>query len=392
MKHPVWILNSALTILLCLVLGFMFLSRQKPPAREDIEPSNVGMPSKGETVKVNIHTIYENDLFGTYKKELPPTIADQTTLPTPPSPKPVTVPPVTTPQFMDPLNITLKGIIIMINDDTKNRAIIADNTTNKETIYKIGQTIQDAQLIRILSNKVIILRSNGQQEVLYLREKDAKIDPAYAVQSDWHDVIQKVSDTQYNVNPQEFVARVKNLAQFIDMLDLITVYKQGKSIGCKIGTMATNSFGSELGLQNHDLVVSINDIPATTTDERFKIYKDVTSAQSDALVTVKILRENQEMTLQFTLKDWKQKKTQNQGATSQAQPQAQPQTVVQMAPTGDELKDKQMRSLRQRHTFAPTLQEIRAKERENMLQNGKSSQVTVSGSPSIDGAKNRQGE
>ena len=38
---------------------------------------------------------------------------------------------------------------------------------------------EDAQLIKIFNNKAIFLRANGQQEVLYLRPKDAQLDPTY---------------------------------------------------------------------------------------------------------------------------------------------------------------------------------------------------------------------
>lgn len=55
--------------------------------------------------------------------------------------------------------------------------MIADNKTNQEGTFKVGDTVQDAQLIRIFSNKIILLRNNGQQEVLYLREQDAKLIP-----------------------------------------------------------------------------------------------------------------------------------------------------------------------------------------------------------------------
>jgi len=95
------------------------------------------------------------------------------------------------PKFLDPLDITLKGIIVLVHNDSKNRAIIADNKTNKELTYKVGSAIEDAQLIRILSNKVIFLRSNGQQEVLYLREKDAELDPVYTIIDNWDGIIQK---------------------------------------------------------------------------------------------------------------------------------------------------------------------------------------------------------
>jgi len=371
MKHPIWILNSTLILLLALISGFIFFSWQKAPTREDIEPNTVALPSKSEVVKVNIHNIYENDLFGTYKKEIPTVLpGDVAPLPPPPAGKSVTIPPVPIAQFLDPLNITLKGIIILLDDDANNRAIIFDNTTNKETTYRVGQPLGDAQVIRVLSNKVIVLRSNGQQEVLYLREKDAKMDPAYTAQSDWHDVIKKITDTQFEINAREFVSRVKNLAQFIEMLDLITVYKQGKSIGCTVGSSASSSLGAELGLLHGDTITSVNGIAATTTAERFKIYKDIISMQTNNIINITLLRSQQEMTIQFIIKDF-------QGAVAQRDSAAnQPAATVVKDLSADQLRERQAQSVNQQQRLAPTLQEIRAKERANMLQNGKDTTAT----------------
>lgn len=371
MKHPIWILNSTLALLLIFAFGFMILAWKKAPAREDIEPNTVAMPLKDEMVKVNIHNIYENDLFGTYKQEIPTLLpGDVAPMPPPPTAKAVSIPPLPVTQFLDPLNITLKGIIILLDDDSNNRAIISDNTTSKEVTYRVGQAIQDAQIIRVLSNKVIILRSNGQQEVLYLREKDAKMDPAYTAQSDWHDVIKKVSDTQFEINAREFVARVKNLAQFIEMLDLITVYRQGKSIGCTIGSSASSTLGTELGLQRNDTITNINGIAATTTAERFKIYKDIIAMQTNNTINVTLLRHQQEVTLHYTIKDFKGVVAQGDGTSGQ------PAATASKDLSADQLREKQTQSLRQQQRLAPTLQEIRAKERANMLQNGKDSTAT----------------
>lgn len=364
MKHPVWILNSFLLVLTILLLGFMFFLRQNPPSPEDIEASGSVMALKGEITQINISKIYENDLFETYRKELPIYQPDAIApLPQPPMPRPISVPALPTPQFLDPLNISLKGIIVILNDDTKNRAIISDNKTSIESTYHIGQMIEDAQLIRIMSNKVILLRSNGQQEVLYLREKDAQLDPTYATINNWSDVVQRVTDSDFNVNPKEFVSKVNNLAQFIDMLDLVTVYKDGKSVGCRIGKMVQKSLGAELGLQAGDIILNINGTPATNTPERFKIFKEIISMQEYDTIKAYLLRNNQEMAINYTLKDFKQKMKQNTGPSGETQ--------IYMQTPSDQLREEQLRSLQERYKFAPTVQEIRAQERANMMRKGR---------------------
>lgn len=367
MKHPIWILNSVLLVFVFIGLSFVLISREKPAAREDIEPSGLITPLKGEGVTINISKIYENDLFGTYRKEFPlPEAGALEPLPTPPMPKAVNIPPVPIPQFLDPLNITLRGIIVMIDDDSKNRAIIADNKTNKETTYKVGQAIEDAQLIRILNNKIIFLRSNGQQEVLYLREKDAKKDPAYILNKNWSDVIQRVNAQLYYINPEEFIGRIPDLGEFINKLDLLTVFNKGQKAGCRIGVNADSALIAALGLALDDIVVSINNIPATTKNDQIAIYKKVISMGSDEIISVKISRKGHDITIQYILKDFRPL-SKNLFSNSS--------TVVEKQMPYEQLRKEQLESLKQRHKLAPTLDEIREKERENMMHYGRSTVI-----------------
>src|SRR5258708_7440748 len=192
MRHPFWIVNLGLLSLVLVAFAFVYLSSIKVPMRESIEPTQA-LPRKELKVAINIKKIYEDDLFGTYTKELPQLKRLDAVIPFPEPPvqERIVAPKVIEPEFLDPLQVTLKGIIVVGSNDSKNRAMIQDNKTTQEGTYKVGDIIQDAQLIRIFKNKIIFLRLNGQQEILYLREQDAKIDPAYSLAHEWDTVIKK---------------------------------------------------------------------------------------------------------------------------------------------------------------------------------------------------------
>lgn len=356
MKHPFWILNSALLFLFILVIGFIFFSYQTIPEREDIEPEAIIKPRKITVSKIAAEKIYENDPFGTtLKKPIQPEeiVEAVVAMPAPPQPTPIQVPQEEKVEFLEPLGVLLKGIVAFALDETKNRAIIADTKTNVEKMYKVGDKIEDAQLIRIFSNKVLFIRSNGQQEVIYLREKDAINDPAYAMAIGWQDAIGKIDNKTYTVDPDLFVARVGNLGQLIDMLDLTTVYKKGENIGCRVGDLEENSLGLALGLQKNDIIIAVNNIPATTTTNRFKIYKEITNSDPQAIIEVKLMRNQQEITLKYKL-------------------QAKPKEAKAETPIEEKKrKEEQLKSLQKRHTLAPTMQEIRLKERQYMWEHGR---------------------
>ncbi len=355
MRPPLWILNSALLVLLIAALFFVIFSRQELPEWEDINPSSYNKGIQKKAPEINISKIYEHDLFDTYQKEaiIPTELSDVViSFPEPPTPRTVQIPPVQKPHFVEPLSISLKGIIFVHNDDSKNRIIVADTKTKHEALYKVGDTIDDAQLIKIFNQKAIFLRSNGQQEVIYLRSKDAQRDPTYAVIGDWKDVVHKVGDYAYKISPREFTKRIKSLAQFIDLFELTTVYQQGASIGCRVGLVEPDSLAQELGFMRLDIITSIDGIAVTNAQDRFKIYKQIIELKTNATITVKLLRNKQEMALQFILDDFK---THQQGTAAQ-----------QQQPTPQEPTHEQLKSLEERHMFAPTVQDIRERERLNM--------------------------
>ena len=355
MKHPFWLLNSILLLLTLASMGFIFFSSPELPERESIEPDRYTRKAKTATAAINISKIYEDDLFDTYQKEVisPERSISLTAFPEPPRPSSPSIPQEPKPQFLDPLSITLKGIFVILNDDTKNRAIIADNKTNKETIYKVGDMIEDAQLVRIFSNKILLIRSNGQQEVLYLREKDAKSDPMYAAIGDWNEVVRAMSPDNYVINVSEFSQRVQSLGQFIDMLDLTTVYHAGRGVGTRIGQIAAQSLGTALGLAKGDIITKINDIPVADTKSRFEIFKHVVSLNPQDTITVTLNRGGHDKTITYTLSEY---------APTEKTEKAKQET--------EKIMQQQMLHLEEKKQFAPTLKDIIERERKNMIEKG----------------------
>lgn len=353
MRHPFWILNSVLLFLFLIVLDFTFFSQYKVPSRRTIQPAKYVKPVPKSITEVNIEKIYTNDLFDTYVEPVPiPDVAKVPiiTMPAPPSPHEVKIPRPPKPQFLEPLKVSLKGIMVTSDDETKNRAIISDQETEKETMYKVGDKIEDAKLLRIMHNKVILVRSNGQQEILYLRERDTKLDPLYATLTGWDSIAKKESDFNYIVYPQAFVTRVRSLGQFIDMLDLTTVFQQGKSIGTRVGYLSQNSLGIALGLQQGDIILSVNGMTATNTPNRIKIYRSIVSMHTDDIINVTLFREGEQENITYKLMRKKRLKT-----------------IPEVGPQEEELVvEEQIEILKQKHKVAPTASELRKKERENM--------------------------
>lgn len=362
MKHPFWIVNLGLLSFVLCSLVFIYFSRVKIASRESIEPTE-SITRKELKVAINIQKIYENDPFGTYVKELPKpqNLSLIAPFPNPPVQQKIVAPKIIEPEFLDPLQISLLGIIVVGSNDTKNRAIIQEDKTKQEGTYKVGDVIQDAQLIRIFKNKIILLRLNGQQEVLYLREQDAKNDASYAPVNEWESIIKKVSDSNYLISRTEFTERVTNLSQFIEMINSTTAYQKGKSIGLRVGQSAQQSLATALGLQKGDIVTAINNIPTETTEERLAIYKNVTTLPVGDTVKIKLLRKNREMMITYTLDNFINNESEEIHLDQDKQKTA---FLLHRNTTQSEQKH---------YAFAPTIQKLRKTDRQMILENGKTS-------------------
>lgn len=303
MNHPFWIINTSLLLLLFLAhLSIRFL-QPFIPAREPITQKT--KPLQEKMVHVNLEKIYKNDLFNTVKTTEPLEAAPEPLPVLPSLPKislPAMPPTQPEPRFLDPLNITLKGIFFVGVHKKENSVIFQNNTTNEEITASVGTKVQDAVVVRIFKNKVLLLRVNGQQEILYLREEDAKLDTTYGYSDDWNDVITKIDNSTYQISIQEFMIRIANVGQLLYALGITTAYKNGKSIGCRIGVLEEGNVGTFLGLKTGDVITEINEKPVFTTKERFEILKEI-SEQKAASLDVKILRNNQPFIIKYILKN-----------------------------------------------------------------------------------------
>ncbi len=302
-QPPIWIINSTLSLFFICMLIFVIATRYKVPARTQLSVSYVPAAPVKDVSKIDISQIYRNDLFNTYK-ETPAQTAPQEEkklqLPPPPSPRAAATVERRPVQFLEPLAVTLKGIMYSTQEQ-HNRVVIEDKKSGKEKLYKVGDALEDAEIVRIYYNKVMLIRSNGQQETLFVSPQDAQKDPQYKHEIVWQNIIHQKAPTEFMIDKNHFVAAIKNLAEFIDMLDITTAFKKGKTIGCRIGALKPQTVGPALGLLPNDVILSVDDIPTITTNDRVEIFTRIKNMGEQETVSVKILRNGNEIVQHYSL-------------------------------------------------------------------------------------------
>lgn len=353
MKQSFWIVNSILFILFLGVILFISFSRVKISLRKSIIPEMIS--NKEETIKkMDTTSIYKNDLFGTSQPlQEKPKEAEKLEIKMPTAPVSVRaqVPEIENPNFLEPLPLTLTGIFV-IDDESNNQAIIMDNRTTKQKNYRLGDEIEDAQIARIFKEKIILIRSNGQQEVLYLRADDAKKDSPLE-QKNWKKIIKKINENEYDIDYEKFAENVKSIGSFADLMNLTSAYKDGKNIGVKVGKTESGSLAFELGLQPGDVIQKIDGIEVDNTQNRYEAYSKAICKKDEDVIDVEILRSDKTQSIKYRL---------SSANDLIVRTEVQPKDINE-----EQIIKEKVKVLKEKHSFAPTYKEIKSQERSKLF-------------------------
>jgi len=344
------------------------------PRRSSLEPDVIKtLEKKSTAVVVDILTIYgTNDLFGTYVQMAPAMakIAEQPVpeIPDAPGAIPLTIPTEAPKVFIAPLPVVLKGVMYLHDRPAQSIAIIQYQDSKQEINYRVGQTINDAQILKIFTNRIIVVRSNGQQETLYLRENDAGRDLGLETAKALSTLVISQKDGVYQIPVDTFTSHVKTLGQFIDLLDLTTVYQKGKSIGCRVGKADKDSLGSKLGFTFDDIIEQVDGLPVTDVASRVLVFDHIVEKKVDDVIKVRVQRGGQPVQLHYALIKSREGQVSDviKGSAKTAAKGATAVASGQYAEYNFEELQKKM--FEQKIKMAPTAHQIEMEERRKMFE------------------------
>jgi type II secretion system protein C len=363
MKQQLWILNSSLLAIFTIALLVNHILKQEPPVLQIKSIEIEEVEKKKEPIVINLEKIYKQDIFETFTPEEVKPVKQTFVIPIP-EPKPPAIAPPPEPkkqEFVSPLNVTIKGIVAFSNE-LKSVAMITDET-GKESVYHIGDKIQDGQVLKIAQNKIVILRANGQQEVFYLRKEEEKL--GKISENKWEYIVQKIDEQNFKVDPEEFTQEVSSLGELIEDLSLCSAYQQGNIIGIRIGNVDPNEIGAAIGLQKNDIIVSINDLNTNDIKNRIDIYDSLLQKKKGDTIKVVLKRADQDVTLNYKLE--KIKKATIQSFTSTGEGET---TTQELKMSREQEREKYLREFEKQHK-APKQNKVISDIRKRLLENMK---------------------
>lgn len=381
MRQPIWAINSSLLICFLFAQVVFFLWYTPIPRRTSLDVDPVQSVEHKKTVVVSLKNIYQdNDLFGTYIAPMISTMPAPApnaipVMPEAPTNIPLKIPVEPAKIFIAPLAVDLKGVIFCYDRPEKSIAIIQFTDSKEEMNYRVGQLINDAQILKIYPNRVIVVRSNGQQETLFLREDEASSALAKEKTQEVVGLNITLKDGIFHIPVDQFMAQIKSLGQFIDLLDLTTVYQKGKSVGCRIGKDGKDSLAIKLGLMKDDVVQQVDSLPVTDIASRILVFDHLMQKKLGEVISMRVERAGKTMELRYATTVTAQAATgaahsavatPAKGGSAKA-PKAATQTTEEIEERYD-LQEQRKKTLQQKVKLAPTAHQLEMQERRKMLE------------------------
>lgn len=166
-------------------------------------------------------------------------------------------------------------------------AVIEEKDKRKQGLFKTGDTVASATVVRIMRG-VVVLRVDGRDEILAM-DKPGK---------DRGSAEKQVSGAGSSVvvNKAEINEALKDMSKILSQARIRPYFSAGKSNGFIISSIKSGSIFQKMGMQNGDIIQSVNDRPIKSPDEMLKLYNSLKSGSS---INLNIKRRGQQEELKY---------------------------------------------------------------------------------------------
>jgi general secretion pathway protein C len=183
------------------------------------------------------------------------------------------------------LNAILLGTVSGGRDE--DYAVIEDGTKKKQGLYKVGDTVQGAEIRKILRQKVV-LRIGNNDEVLSMDEKPKSESGTTARPSSRKSISLPRADVQKSL---------EDVSTLLSQARIQPHFKGGKPDGFRLSQIKPDSVFTNMGFKNGDIVHGINNKPIRTTNDIVTFYQNLRSGEE---ISLEITRRGRKETLGYT--------------------------------------------------------------------------------------------
>ncbi len=182
----------------------------------------------------------------------------------------------------DKLNIKLLGICY-----GRIPLVFIEMLEHKMTgIFTEGSIVNEAKILKILPESIII-EFLGQKKQLFLENFNTASVP-----------ILQLNENERVIKKDALGETVMSLVKELNKLKIETAKDEASNsiVGLRLLNLETNSFFEKMGLQNNDVVGSVNKVPIRSIDEAIAFAKQI---QVDKVVEIEVKRSANSVSLKY---------------------------------------------------------------------------------------------
>lgn len=197
------------------------------------------------------------------------------------------------PAAVQSLNYRLIGTI---EGESFAGAVLEDTTG--QTFYRINQKMPDGSMIvKVQRDKIAIKTQDGRTVNLEVVD-DTKIITRPQPHMPGAGV-RKLSDSKYMVDQKEVLASTENMSQILTQARALPYLEQGKTVGFRLSEIVPGSIYEKIGLQNGDVIRSVNSQDVDDPAKFFQLYQGLKNERS---ITIDVTRNGQRQTLNYDIR------------------------------------------------------------------------------------------
>jgi general secretion pathway protein C len=193
-------------------------------------------------------------------------------------------------EALEPTSLKIALLGTVTGNEENAFAVIEETDKRKQGLYKIGDSVKNATVKKILREKVV-LRVGTKDEILTMEESAATR----------RDKTQRPSrstagGSTITVSRKDIQKSLEDINKLMSQVRIRPHFKDGESDGLSVSRIKGGSIFSKLGLRNGDIVQKINGEPINSPDEVLALYEKLKSGSE---VSLEVTRRGEPKTMNY---------------------------------------------------------------------------------------------
>ncbi len=216
-------------------------------------------------------------------------------------------------------SMRLVGAFVQTRHPDESFAAITD-ATGQSLLYQVGMSVDDRELIHIAWNQVVLKpRSGSFCSLTMFGDEEQRVAtaprPTVAVEAPPRAAegtspegldpaaleagISQVNDHEFSIDRSLVTNLMTNQAALMRMARVIPHEEGGRVVGVKLYGIRRSSLLGRLGIQNGDMLRTINGYDMTSPDTALEAYARLQSADR---ITINLQRRGSDMTIDYSIR------------------------------------------------------------------------------------------